>query len=171
MLSRYAVVETRFGWMVVGGSDTGLRMITLPQPSVKYVVAAIKASERAAVEAESAFGDLAFRLQRYFEGEDVELSDKLDFGGATDFGMAVWAATRSIPYGETRSYAWVARLMGASKACRAVGSALGRNPLPIIVPCHRVVASDGGLGGFGGGLDMKRMLLRLETSGRPPGLS
>ena len=171
MLSRYAVVETRFGWMVVGGSDAGLRMSTLPQPSVKYFVAAIKASERAAVEDASAFGDLAFRLQRYFEGEDVELSDKLDLGGATDFGMAVWAATRSIPYGETRSYAWVARLMGASKACRAVGSALGRNPLPIIVPCHRVVASDGGLGGFGGGLDMKRLLLRLETSGRPPGLS
>lgn len=171
MLSRYAVVETRFGWMVMGGTDAGLSMLTLPRPSVKAVVATIKASERAAVEDASAFGDLSFRLQRYFEGEDVELSDKLDFGSGTDFGMAVWAATRSIPHGETRSYSWVARLVGASKACRAVGSALGRNPLPIVVPCHRVITSDGRLGGFGGGLEMKRLLLRLEAPGRPLGLS
>jgi methylated-DNA-[protein]-cysteine S-methyltransferase len=171
LLSRYAVVETRLGQVVIGGSDAGLRLLTLPRTSVKAVVAAIEASETAAVEDASAFGDLPLRLQRYFEGEDVELADKPDFGDASDFGIAVWSATRSIPFGETRSYAWVARQIGASKACRAVGGAMGRNPLPIIVPCHRVITGDGRLGGFGGGLDMKKQLLRLETPGRPPGRS
>ena len=74
---------------------------------------------------------------------------------------------RTIPYGETRSYGWVASHLGLPKAARAVGQALGRNPLPIIIPCHRVISSDGGLGGFGGGLGLKESLLRLEraTSG------
>ena len=71
---------------------------------------------------------------------------------------------RHIRYGETRSYAWIARKMGKPRAMRAVGQALGRNPLPIIVPCHRVVAGDGGFGGFTGGIEMKRKLLKLEGS-------
>jgi len=78
----------------------------------------------------------------------------------------VWQATRLIPYGETRSYLWVAVQIGKPGAARAVGQALGRNPLPVIIPCHRVIASDGGLGGFTGGLVMKRRLLELETSAK-----
>src|SRR3990172_6320272 len=73
------------------------------------------------------------------------------------------AATRLIPYGEPRSYLWIAEKIGKPGAARAVGQALGKNPLFIIVPCHRVVASDGGLGGFGGGLQMKRRLLSMES--------
>ena len=72
--------------------------------------------------------------------------------------------TRLIPYGETRSYLWVAKQIGRPGAVRVVGQALGRNPLAIIVPCHRVIASDGGFGGFGGGVEMKRHLLWLEAS-------
>jgi len=78
----------------------------------------------------------------------------------------VWQATRLIPYGETRSYLWVAVQIGKPGAARAVGQALGRNPLPVIVPCHRVIAADGGLGGFTGGLEMKRRLLELETTAK-----
>jgi methylated-DNA-[protein]-cysteine S-methyltransferase len=76
----------------------------------------------------------------------------------------VWEITRLIPYGETRSYAWVAEQIGQPRAVRAVGQALGKNPLPIIIPCHRVITSNGKLGGFGGGLEMKKRLLSLEAA-------
>jgi O-6-methylguanine DNA methyltransferase len=116
-----------------------------------------------AVEVTSAFGDLPSRLQRYFNGEKVLFSDRLDLSGATSFDRAVWETTLSIPYGETRSYAWVAQQIGRPRAFRAVGSALARNPFPIVVPCHRVVASSGNLGGFSGGLALKKSLLELEA--------
>jgi methylated-DNA-[protein]-cysteine S-methyltransferase len=85
----------------------------------------------------------------------------------TDFERRVWRALCAIPYGETRSYAQIAATIGNPAACRAVGRANGRNPLPIVVPCHRVIGSDGSLTGFGGGLDLKRFLLDLEGARRP----
>ncbi|MFH1003370.1 MAG: MGMT family protein [Chloroflexota bacterium] len=87
--------------------------------------------------------------------------DGLDLSGATPFQRRVWGVTRLIPRGETRSYGWVAGQLGVASA-RAVGQALARNPLPVIVPCHRVVAADGGPGGYRGGLALKRRLLILE---------
>ncbi len=104
------------------------------------------------------------RLRAYFTGRKVEFPDTLDLSVATDFQREVWDATRLIPYGETRSYTWVAEQIKKPRAVRAVGQALGRNPLPVIVPCHRVLTSNGGLGGFSGGLEMKRFLLRLEAT-------
>jgi methylated-DNA-[protein]-cysteine S-methyltransferase len=86
----------------------------------------------------------------------------VDLSSGTAFQRKVWRALTKIPYGQTRSYAWVARAIGAPKALRAVGTACGANPVPLIIPCHRVIASDGSLGGFGGGLRLKRRLLRLE---------
>ena len=106
------------------------------------------------------------RLKTYFSGYKVTFPDKLDLSGATPFQRKVWEITTIIPYGETRSYAWVAEQMGKSGAARAVGQALGTNPLPIIIPCHRVIASDGKLCGFGGGVERKRYLLSLEASAR-----
>ena len=108
------------------------------------------------------FQNLIERLRLYFDGKKVSFSDRLDLDG-TVFQREVWEATRAIPYGETRSYGWVARQIQKPDAARAVGQALGRNPLLVIVPCHRVLASNGELCGFGGGLDMKRYLLRLEA--------
>jgi len=110
------------------------------------------------------FDDLMERLRTYFSGHKVAFPDKLDLFRATHFQREVWEITRLIPYGETRSYAWVAEQIKRPKAMRAVGQALSKNPLPIIVPCHRVVASDGKLGGFSGGVEMKKCLLSLETS-------
>jgi len=104
------------------------------------------------------------RLKVYFSGGKVSFPDELDLSGATSFQREVCEITRLIPYGETRTYLWVAEQIKRPRAARAVGQALGRNPLPIIVPCHRVIASDGGLGGFGGGVEMKSHLLRLEAS-------
>ena len=110
------------------------------------------------------FQDLMERLKAYFDGYETTFPDKLDLSGATSFQREVWRATRLIPHGETRSYAWVAKQIKNPGAFRASGQALGKNPLPIIVPCHRVLASNGTLGGFTGGIEMKQYLLRLEAS-------
>ncbi len=102
-------------------------------------------------------------LRDYFSGKLRDLNIPLDMQG-TPFQRSVWQALLTIPYGETRSYADVARLIGHPRASRAVGGANGSNPVSIIVPCHRVIASDGKLGGYGGGLDRKTVLLELEQS-------
>ncbi len=96
-------------------------------------------------------------------GHKVAFPDALDLSAATSFQRQVWQITRLIPYGETRSYSWLAEQLGKAGAVRAVGQALGRNPLPIIIPCHRVVAKDGQLGGYTGGVEIKRYLLNLEA--------
>jgi O-6-methylguanine DNA methyltransferase len=100
-------------------------------------------------------------LEEYFAGKRREFSFPLDLRG-TDFQQACWRALLAIPYGETRSYADIARAVGKPNAFRAVGMANNRNPIAIVVPCHRVIASDGTLCGYGGGLDVKRKLLELE---------
>jgi methylated-DNA-[protein]-cysteine S-methyltransferase len=112
------------------------------------------------------FGDLPTRLGRYLKGEHVSFDDEFDVNGTSTFKRAVWAATRAIPYGQTCSYGWIARQIGNPRALRAVGQALAKNPLPIVVPCHRVIGSDGSLTGFEGGLEMKRCLLEIEASSR-----
>lgn len=100
-------------------------------------------------------------LQEYFTGQRREFTFPLDLRG-TDFQLACWRALLAIPYGETRSYAGIARAVGKPNAFRAVGMANNRNPIAIVVPCHRVIGSDGSLCGYGGGLDVKRKLLELE---------
>ena len=105
-------------------------------------------------------------LVRYFDGERVEFGFPLTDGSATAFQRDVWDALCGIPYGETRTYGEVARAVGRPGAARAVGTACGVNPWPIVVPCHRVVASDGSLGGYSAGVRWKRFLLELEGKGR-----
>jgi methylated-DNA-[protein]-cysteine S-methyltransferase len=161
---KFAIVSTKFGWMGLGGSEVGLVFLTLPKSSRKAALSEIKEFAGDAVEDTSVFGELSYRLQGYFDGEKVSFPDSLDLSGATDFHRAVWNATRSISYGETRTYAWVAQQIGRPQAFRAVGGALARNPFPIIVPCHRVLASNGNLGGFSGGLMLKKRLLKLEAA-------
>lgn len=100
-------------------------------------------------------------LEEYFAGQRRRFDFPLDLRG-TDFQLACWHALLAIPYGETRTYADIARTVGKRQAFRAVGMANNRNPIAIVVPCHRVIASDGTLCGFGGGLDVKRKLLELE---------
>ncbi len=100
-------------------------------------------------------------LEEYFAGKRREFSFSLDLRG-TDFQLNCWRALMAIPYGETRTYADIARAIGRPHAFRAVGMANNRNPVAIVVPCHRVIASDGTLCGYGGGLDTKRRLLELE---------
>jgi methylated-DNA-[protein]-cysteine S-methyltransferase len=103
------------------------------------------------------------QLQDYFAGDLKSFDVPLEIVG-TDFQQRVWRALRTIPYGQTRSYSQIAAQIGAPRAVRAVGAANGRNPIPIIVPCHRVIGASGSLVGFGGGLEWKRLLLDLEAT-------
>jgi O-6-methylguanine DNA methyltransferase len=161
----FTLFDTSLGWMGIVGSPKGLKRVILPQKSKEATLYRVM-NYGCVVEEQSTtmFGDLPHRLRRYLGGEPVEFPDKLDLVEATHFQYDVWRLVRTIPYGETRSYCWVASRLGMPKAARAVGQALGRNPLPIIIPCHRVINSDGSLGGFGSGLGLKETLLRLERA-------
>lgn len=117
-----------------------------------------------------AFGQAAEQLDSYFAGELTDFDLELEMAG-TAFQRRVWEALRTIPYGQTRSYGQIAHQIGAAGASRAVGLANGRNPIGIIVPCHRVIGANGSLTGYGGGLDRKRMLLDLEKQRTCPPLN
>jgi methylated-DNA-[protein]-cysteine S-methyltransferase len=160
---KYLTSNTAMGWVGVLGSNSGLLCTTLPQPSAQEAERLLGDKVKEAAWSENFFADLMKRLRTYFAGQWVTFPDELDLAPATAFQRKVWQLTRLIPYGETRSYSWVAEQLGKDGAGRAVGQALARNPLPIIIPCHRVVASDGKLGGYSGGVAMKRWLLHLEA--------
>ena len=160
----YTIFNTDMGWVGMLASAKGLLGITLPQRSAQEAYQLLGNNINYAIWSPHLFRDLIERLRVYFGGHRTTFPDKLDLSQATHFQREVWEITRRIPYGETRSYAWVAEQIGKPRAARAVGQALGKNPLPIIVPCHRVVASDGKLGGFGGGVEMKKHLISREAS-------
>ena len=160
---KYITFNTNLGWIGILGSAKGLRRTTLPQRSVQEAGQLLGDGIYYATWSPHVFNDLIERLRTYLGGRKVTFPDELDLSGATAFQRQVWEITRLIPYGETRSYTWVAEQCKRPGTARAVGQALARNPLPIIVPCHRVVASDGKLGGYSGGLNIKRYLLWLEA--------
>ncbi len=166
---RYLIFDTSLGWVGILGSQRGLRKLVLPQAEPEQALHllnefALKSRDKALSEAEAGwFGDLPERIKDYLNGKLVSFPDDLDLSEARPFEKRVWEATRSIPCGETRAYAWVAGKLGMPKAARAVGQALGRNPLLIIIPCHRVICSNGNLGGFGGGIRWKQRLLEIEA--------
>jgi len=116
-----------------------------------------------------AFADVATQLEAYFAGALTEFDVDMRLDGS-GFQCRVWAALTTIPYGQTRSYGEIADQIGAPTAARAVGAANGRNPISIIVPCHRVIGSAGRLTGYGGGIDRKRILLELEMGDNFPDL-
>jgi methylated-DNA-[protein]-cysteine S-methyltransferase len=152
--------------MGIAASEKGVVTVVLPCPSEQEVLVNLGNNLFNAARSNNLLSNLVERLKLYFRGVRVDFPDKLDFTGATPFQSRIWQTARLIPYGETRSYGWVAQQAGNPKASRAAGQALGRNPLPIIVPCHRVIAGDGGLGGFTGGLQVKKQLLALESTGK-----
>jgi methylated-DNA-[protein]-cysteine S-methyltransferase len=157
--------------LVVAVSATGdavveLRLVASAEAARQEVPAAAAAAVAAASPPASALlREVRRQLAEYFAGERRVFDLPLDPRG-TDFERRVWQEVAAIPYGETRSYAQVARAAGRPAACRAVGRANGSNPIPLVIPCHRVIGSDGSLTGYGGGLPLKRFLLALE-GGRP----
>ena len=160
----YATFNTGVGWVGILGSTRGLLSITLPQRSTQEARQLLGDRVNRATWSPGRFQDLMKQLKIYFGGRRAAFPDELDLSRATAFQREVWEVTRLIPYGETRSYTWVAKQIKKPRAVRAVGQALARNPLPIIIPCHRVVAGDGKLGGYSGGIETKRQLLYLEGS-------
>lgn len=102
------------------------------------------------------------QLSDYFEGKLKNFDQEIIFLKGTDFERSVWLALREIPYGETRTYKWLAQKIGSTKAVRAAGKALSKNPIPIVLPCHRVIESNGSIGGYSSGIERKRRLLYLE---------
>ena len=106
------------------------------------------------------------KMTRYFSGKKASLTEKIDLNRGTSLEKKIWRNLQKIPYGQTRSYKWLATKVGDKNLARAVGSACARNPIPIIIPCHRVIKSDNSLGGFAGGLEKKRKLLKIEKQGK-----
>lgn len=160
----YTAANTSLGWIAIMGSADGLLCVTLPQPSSLEALKLLGEMTNYATRSPHRFEDVVGRLRRFLSKQKVDFADKLDLSRATPFQREVWRITRLIPYGETRSYGWVAEQTGKPGAARAVGQALARNRLAIIIPCHRVVGGSGKLCGFSGGLKLKRQLLRLEAA-------
>jgi methylated-DNA-[protein]-cysteine S-methyltransferase len=152
----YSYLDTPIGELLLAGDDDALCLVGFPEGSMR------KDPEPDWIYNEKPFAAARQQLTEYFAGQRREFDLSLRLSG-TEFQMSVLRALQQIPYGETTSYAEIAERVGRPKAVRAVGAANGRNPIPIIVPCHRVIGSHGELTGFGGGLDTKEALLRLEA--------
>ena len=158
----YTAMDTELGKIYLAGSDKGLKKLALHSREWhKFVEKVGKENRAKLVLEEGQLKNILKKLKNYLAGEKVEFKEKLDWEGFTPFQKKVWAQMLKIPYEQTRSYKWLAEKIKI-KSPRAVGQACGSNPLPIVVPCHRVIASDGSLGGFGGGLGLKAKLLNLE---------
>jgi methylated-DNA-[protein]-cysteine S-methyltransferase len=152
----YCYLDTPIGELLLAGDDDGLCLVSFPEGAMR------RDPEPDWIYNEKPFAAALQQLTEYFAGERRTFDLPLKLSG-TEFQMSVLQALQEIPYGETTSYADIAERVGRPKAVRAVGAANGRNPIPIIVPCHRVIGSHGDLTGFGGGLDTKEALLRLEA--------
>ena len=162
---QYAVFPTAWGWCAAAEAGRGLCEFVLPLAAQRDAERELLARRPAARPAPQAFGPLAQAVEKYFNGWTVSFDAfPVDLAGGTSFQQRVWALARRIAYGQVRSYRWIGLEMGRPEAARAIGAALGANPVPLIVPCHRVVAEDGTLCGFSGegGLDLKARMLTLE---------
>jgi methylated-DNA-[protein]-cysteine S-methyltransferase len=159
---RYTTFPTAFGWVAAVAGPRGLRMLTLPEPKEQEALEAAGKTLVGTVRDDAALAKVRDQVTRYLDGEPVTFTVPLDLSGVAPFFRRVLEACLMIPRGETRSYAWLAAQAGSPAAVRATGQAMARNPIPLIIPCHRVVGSDGGLHGYGGGLEMKRRLLGME---------
>ncbi len=155
-------VDLPTGPALAAATAEGLFRLDLNPPSLAEFMEDVEARFGISpIEDGRPFMALRRELASYFAGEPVVFSQKLDLRG-TDFQKAVWRELMKIPYGNVRSYKWLAARVGNSNAARAVGNALNANKIPVIVPCHRVIESSGALGGFGGGIELKKNLLELE---------
>jgi methylated-DNA-[protein]-cysteine S-methyltransferase len=107
-------------------------------------------------------GSFIKELADYFHGNNSSFRQRIQFMRGTDFEKKIWSCIKDIPFGETKTYKWVAEKVGNPSATRAVGQALSKNPVPIVLPCHRVIESDGSIGGYSSGVNIKRRLLEME---------
>jgi methylated-DNA-[protein]-cysteine S-methyltransferase len=151
----FTYVTSPVGDLLVSGTEKALTGISFPRGSKAYP------PKPDWVRNDAPFGEVRRQLNAYFAGDLKAFQLSLEVEG-TEFQRRVWWALADIPFGETRSYGWQAKVVGTPSAARAVGAANGANPIPIILPCHRVIGSNGALTGFGGGIEVKRWLLAHE---------
>lgn len=168
MDTRFRVITTRLGALGLVATRRGLRRIYLPERSAAVLRRRLAREWVGAVEDRRLLPGLVRALRRYCAGRPVDFDVPIDLDGATPFCAAVWRACRAVRYGETISYGGLAGRIGRPRAARAVGGAMRRNPCPIVVPCHRVLAGDGRPGGYSGpgGVALKQRLLALEAAAR-----
>ena len=152
----HTTMKSPIGPLLLAGDESGLRLVHFASGRCT------KSPQRDWIENKTPFKEVIRQLQAYFEGNLKEFDLPLVLDG-TKFQLLVWHDLQEIPYGETVSYGQLARRIGKPEASRAVGLANGSNPIPIIIPCHRVIGSNGDLTGFGGGLPVKKKLLALES--------
>lgn len=159
----YATTDSPFGTLLLAKTRRGLVRVGLPsQDADELLVELAQRVSPRVLEAPAELDEVRRELDLYFEGKLHSFELPLDWRLSDGFRLRVQRAIANIPYGETRSYTEMAAKAGNERAVRAAGTACGRNPIPVVVPCHRVLRSGGGLGGYGGGLPMKRALLELE---------
>lgn len=159
--------ETSAGWIGLETTAAGVCRLILGGGARSAVLRELQATARATAHADEAAADALLRqaqaeVEAFLAGERQVFTVPVDWTIGTTFQRRVWRAAVKIPYGRLRSYGWLALKLGGRQYSRAVGMALGANPVPLIIPCHRIVAQDGSLGGFSCGLSLKRQLLRLE---------
>ncbi len=151
----YCYLDTPIGELLLAGDDEALCLLGFPEGSMR------REPEPDWIYSEKPFVKARKQLKAYFKGERKTFDLNLKPGG-TEFQLRVLEELQKIPYGTTTSYGEIAKRIGRPKAVRAVGAANGRNPIPIIIPCHRVIGSSGDMTGFGGGIPTKEALIRLE---------
>jgi methylated-DNA-[protein]-cysteine S-methyltransferase len=161
----YRTIATPVGELLLATTGQGLVRVAYPGQGHDEVLASLaQAVSPRILRAPGRLDQVSRQLDEYFAGRRTEFDLPLDFRLATGFRRTVLAHLPAIPYGHTESYAQVAAASGSPKAFRAVGTACARNPLPVVVPCHRVVHADGTAGAYAGGADAKRALLALESA-------
>jgi methylated-DNA-[protein]-cysteine S-methyltransferase len=152
----YHYFHSRVGWLRLHATEKGVSELTfVPHPETDHAKPSSAVMKR-----------FVHELDVYFSGAPVRFLTPVDISAGSHFCQEVWRALQNVPYGETISYAGLAAMIGKPRAARAVGLAVGKNPAPIIIPCHRVIRSDGSLGGYGPGVKLKQSLLDLESSGQ-----
>ena len=163
----HTTFPTSQGWVGLLLSSIGVRRLTLPQTSEPQALfdLDLHGKVKNSTYKQHAALELPQRVQKYMDGEAISFPDSLDLVGTT-FQISVWDIARMIPLGETRSYSYIAKQIGRPKAARAVGQAMKANPVPIIIPCHRVIGSDGATRGFSGTtrIVLKEILLQQERT-------
>ncbi|MBN1369972.1 MAG: methylated-DNA--[protein]-cysteine S-methyltransferase [Dehalococcoidaceae bacterium] len=150
--------------MGILATGTGIRRLALPRPDRRLALEDLGDLSDAMYD-EDRFDELARKLKAYFKAEPVVFDEALDVSGYTPFMRSVWQSARHVGYGETASYGEIASSAFNPRAFRAVGQAMKRNPVPLIIPCHRIIRTDGSMGGFFGGEHIKQGLLELEKRG------
>jgi len=163
-MHRVNIFKSRWGWMGISESTKGIDAVVLPQASRQTLLSKLPGDSVELLDGQASpqLREAQAQLTDYLDGTRQSFDLPLDLSGGTRFQQKVWRTLLSTSYGQLRSYQWVAMRVGGSQYARAVGNAVGANPMPIVIPCHRIVAHDGSIGGFSGGLPMKRKLLTLE---------